>query len=438
MSHLGHHRDETENIPSRILTSLFCFVAAMLGLVLAFPMSILIPESLNLGLTVGESVFIVSARPASSLIVLLIQPSMNKLSNYLYLICTSVVCCLGFASFYFSVNTPTAYLYLAVFARAVSGTTLFLINNKTVVGMTTHLKGNVTTSTALWETFFFLGIAAGVAVGSLVDVAIGFPLTMVTAGLILLGSVLLLACIFPNSPNQLSEVSSEPTPKEMVDLALDWEMVVYCWIPMFCIGAGANFTEGVTTEFYRSEYNKSMEFGGFLQLGTLVSYTVTSAVLGVLRDKWPIVKIIGLAAGFLGAGLVVPCIGPIGPLQLLLPDTLEIIISGIAVNMLQMCICAVLLNSVTLSALVLCKKLPKDSATSLGVNMANAAYAAGSVVGPAVGGQLLMKFRFKTVWAVGTPFYFLTSIVVGTFAYFQSKRNALPLTDENSSQPLSQ
>ena len=122
---------------------------------------------------------------------------------------------------------------------------------------------------------------------------------MVTAGLILLGSVLLLTCIFPSPPEQLNEESSEPTVKEMTDLALDWDMVVYCWIPMFCIGAGANFTEGVTTEFYRSEYNKSMEFGGFLQLGTLVSYTVTSAVLGVLREKWPIVKIIGLVAGFL-------------------------------------------------------------------------------------------------------------------------------------------
>ena len=205
-------RDETGNTPNCILTFLLCFIATMLGfiatmlcfiattlcfiatmlgLVLAFPMSILIPESLDLGLTVGESVFIVSARPATSLIVVLIQPTMNKINDQLYLICTSFVCCLGFASFYFSVNIPTAYLYLAVFARAVSGTTLFLINNKTVVGMTTHLKGDVTTSTALWETFFFLGIAAGVAVGSLVDVAIGFHLTMVTAGLILLGSVLL-------------------------------------------------------------------------------------------------------------------------------------------------------------------------------------------------------------------------------------------------------
>ena len=45
-----------------------------------------------------------------------------------------------------------------------------------------------------------------------------------------------------------------------------------------------------------------------------------------------------------------------------------------------------------------------SSVTSLAVNMANAAYAVGSVVGPAIGGQLLMMFRFQTVWAVGAPF----------------------------------
>ena len=95
-------------------------------------MSILVPESLNLGLTVVQAVLIVSARPATSVIVIFIQPSMNKLDDRVYLVCTGIICFLGFASFYFSVNFFSYYLYLAVLARAVSGTTLFLINNKTI------------------------------------------------------------------------------------------------------------------------------------------------------------------------------------------------------------------------------------------------------------------------------------------------------------------
>ena len=74
---------EVKDSPNRFLTIILCFIAlaAMLGIVLAFPMSILVPESLNLGLTVGQAVLIVSARPATSVIVIFIQPSMNKLDG---------------------------------------------------------------------------------------------------------------------------------------------------------------------------------------------------------------------------------------------------------------------------------------------------------------------------------------------------------------------
>ena len=422
------NEDKNDPTPNRFLTCTLCFIAAMLGLVLAFPMSILVPESLNLGLTVGQAVLIVSARPATSIIVILIQPSMNKLNNRIYLLLTGIVCFLGFASFYFLVNFPGYQLYLAIFARAVSGTTLFLINNKTVVGITIHLRGDVTTSTALWETFYYLGISGGVAVGTLVDVSIGFPFAMLVDGLLLLGTVFLLALVFPSPLKELDEENSEPDLKELMSFAWKSDMLVYCWLPMLCIGAGANFTEGVTTQFFKSQYGKSLAFGGFLELVTMVTYTFTAAFLGMLRNRWPVLNVLGLVIGFLGAGLTAPFIGPLS--QVSVQNNMDIVESGIAVNVQQMFFCGVLLNSPTVSALVLSKELPTDTATSLAVNLTNAAYALGSIVGPAIGGQLLMRYSFPTVWAVGLLFYIPTSVVVGMYAYLRNAKNDLPLTEK--------
>ena len=102
------------------------------------------------------------------------------------------------------------------------------------------------------------------AVGSLVDVYVGFPLAMMVAGLVLLGTVMLLTFVFPSSKGDVIYGSSEPDFKDLVNFSLNLDMVFYCWIPMVCIGAGANFAEGITTEFFRSQYGKSIAFGGFL------------------------------------------------------------------------------------------------------------------------------------------------------------------------------
>ena len=269
-----------------------------------------------------------------------------------------------------------------------------------MVGITNHLQGDVTTSTALWETFFYVGVSGGVAVGSLVDVSIGFPLAMMVAGLVLLGTVMLLTCVFPssNSKENVSDESSQPNFRDLMRFSLNYDMVVYCWIPMVCIGAGANFAEGITTEFFRSQYGKSIAFGGFLELGTMVTYTLTAALLGFLRERWPIVKILGLVVGFSGAGIIAPFIGPVELVSL--PSNVNIVVSGIAVNIMQIFVCAVLLNSVTVSALVLSKALPIDTATSLAVNLTNAAYALGSIAGPAIPENLpdrLSDYRWNTL-----------------------------------------
>ena len=421
-------KDDGDDSLNHFLTALLCFISVILGSVLAFPVAILVPESVDLGLTVGQSVFIVSARPASSLLVLFLQPYMDRLIVRIYLIFTGLVGFLGFASFYFLVQFHGAYLYGSVFVRFVTGTALFLINNKTVVGLTNHFKGDVTTSTTLWETFFVLGVAVGIAVGSLVDTSIGFPLTMVVAGLILLVTVLTLMCIYPSPPGDVEESDPGLGVREVLTLNLNWDTMVYCWIPMVCIGGGLNFAEGVASQFYRTAYSKSLRFTGLLQLEFVVVYGITAAIIGVLRNKWPILKIIGLVVGLFCAGLVFPFIGPIRYVNPL--GVPEMVMSASAFNFLMVFFCSVMLNSVTLTALMLSTRMPIDAATSLAVNLINVAYSLGSIIGPIIGGQLLLKYNYATVWAIGCPFFITSAIVVGGYASVQYKRQELILTEQ--------
>ena len=240
---------DRDDSPNHFLTALLCFISVILGLVPAFPVAILVPESVDLGLTVEQSVFIVSARPALSLLVLFLQPYMDRLNVRIYLIVTGLVGFLGFGSFYFLVQSQGAYLYGSVFARFVTGAALYLISNKTVVGLTNHLKGDVTTSTALWETCFFVGVAGGIAVGSLLDTFIGFPLTMAVAGLIVLVNVLTLMCIYPSPAGDVENSDPGLGIREVLNLTLKWDTMVYCWIPMVCVGGGLNFVEGIAPSF---------------------------------------------------------------------------------------------------------------------------------------------------------------------------------------------
>ncbi|KAL5261613.1 hypothetical protein ACHWQZ_G007340 [Mnemiopsis leidyi] len=418
-------RDEEEIKPNLPLTCILCFAALILGMVQALPIAILVPESVDLGLTIGQAVLIVSARPASSLIVLVLQPFMNKLNVHVYLISTGVVCFLGFGSFYLTVNCPGEYLYWAILARFVTGTTLYLINNKTVVGITNNLAGDVTTSTTLWETFFFLGIALGAASGPLMDTSVGFPLTMVITGSILLADVALLSCIFPNPPEDVIASDQGSNFKEAIGSIFSLDMVVYCWIPMIIVGGGLNYAEGITAEFYRTDYRKSLQFGGYLQLMTCVVYSVTAAVIGALRNKWPINKVMGIVVGLFGAAIFSPFVGPIQ--QVNPPGVSKLVLSATALNITMMLYCAIMMNSVTISALVLTGNMSAEKATSLAVNVVNVAYSVGSLVGPVIGGQLLLKFNYSTVWAAGVPFFISASIFVGIYSFVKYRKNELRL-----------
>ena len=187
--------DTQPDPPNHFKTSLLCVISLTLGVIQTFSLAILIPESLNLGLSKQQAFLILAAWATSSLLALLIQPVMNRLSDFVYLTLTGLVSFAGFCSFYYSVTVPHYYLYLAVLARFTCGAALFLIKNKTAVGITIHLQGNVNRSSTLWEVFFFGGTAIGVYIGSWLDAKIGFSIYLIVW--IVGSSQILLDCVWP-------------------------------------------------------------------------------------------------------------------------------------------------------------------------------------------------------------------------------------------------
>ena len=210
---------------------------------------------------------------------------MNRLNDFVYLTLTGLVTSAGFCSFYYSVTVPHYYLYLAVLAQFASGAALFLIKNKTAVGITNHLQGNISKSSTLWEAFFSGGEAIGAYIGSWLDAKIGFSLTMTVAGITLLVAVFILACCYPSNKGRTEESDETPT-RDIYLLYVSRDLLIYCWGPMICIGAVMVNTEGILTEFYLEEFSKSLQFGGSIIGVSSIVYRISAALIaiGMLRE----------------------------------------------------------------------------------------------------------------------------------------------------------
>lgn len=365
-----------------------------------------------------QASLILAAWPVSSLLVPLIQPALNRHDNTVYLVLTGTVNSASFCSFYFSVSFPDSYLYLAILSRFICGTTLFLINNKTAVGLTKHLHGNVGKSTTLWEVFNSAGQATGAYIGSCLNDKVGFPLTMTVSGAAVLVVVVMVCICYPQRSDDIEENTNVSTTDTYL-LYVSRDMLVYCWCPMVCIGGCMVYSEGILTEFYLKDFSKSLEFGGVLLGVSGVVYTVSALIIGLLRERWSCVTIVGLVSGLVGCGVILPFIGPF----ISFSTNWDIIISVFSFNLLLVCSCAIQLNSLTISARALseCARAATTTSTdnqlamSVSLNGVNVAYNIGGFVGPIVGGSLLKTFRFGEVFAMGAPFFVAASLIVGAF-----------------------
>ena len=121
--------------------------------------------------------------------------------------------------------------------------------------------------------------------------------------------------------------------------------------------------------------------------------------------------IVGLVSGLFGCGVVLLFIGPIiSP-----PGGNKLVLSILAVNLLNVCFCAIRLNSLTLAAGKLTKVLDSEQAMSVSLNAVQVPFNLGSIVGPVVGGALLSRFNFDEVFAMGAPFCILSALIVGVY-----------------------
>ena len=188
---------------------LLSILSLTLGLVQTIPLAVLVPESLNLGLSMSEASLIIAAWPISSLLTLALQPYLNHVPSSLFFVGLGAVEALGFASFYLSVRAGTWYIWLAVLARFTTGTTHFLICNKVAVGITVLLTGDVNKSSLTWEIFNSVGQAVGAYIGSVICVRWGFSITMVMAGALLFVTVVVAAMVFPTVPASKQESGSD-------------------------------------------------------------------------------------------------------------------------------------------------------------------------------------------------------------------------------------
>ena len=171
------------------------------------------------------------------------------------------------------------------------------------------------------------------------------------------------------------------------------------------------YTEGILTEFYLEEFSKSLQFGGSIIGVSSIVYCISAALIGMLREKWPVLTIVGLKSGLFGCGVVLLFIGPL----ICPPGGNKLVLSILAVNLLNVCSCAIQLNSLTLAAGKLTKVLDSEQAMSVSLNAVNVASNLGSIVGPVVGGALLTRFQLNQVFAMGTPFCILSALIVGVY-----------------------
>jgi len=177
---------------------------------------------------------------------------------------------------------------------------------------------------------------------------------------------------------------------------------------MLCIGACMVFVEGMLAHFFNTQYSKSLEFGGVLLGVAGVVYSATSFVLGSLRSCFPRLLEVFLVGGLVGAGAVLPFIGPL----IHLPGLTNLATSVCAFNLLPVFSCAIQLNCLTVSAQALTRHVSSEQAMSVAMNTINLAYNVGAFAGPVVGGFLLERWGFAEVFATGSPFFLVSAVAV--------------------------
>jgi MFS family permease len=190
---------------------------------------------------------------------------------------------------------------------------------------------------------------------------------------------------------------------------------------MLGIGACVVSVESVLAQYYMEDFNKSLEWGGrVLGIGSIV-YTASTLIAGPIGMRFPILQSLYLVLGQFGMGAMLLFLGPVIPC----PNTIQIMVSASAFCLIMVCGSALGYASLACTADKLSQTAAADAAMGIALNVWNMAYNLGAMLGPIIAlnlRKISLLEDFKTIFAMGCPFFFVSSIVL---IIHRSKKPAL-------------
>ena len=383
-----------------LLIGCFCMLAFSAGISKSIQLAIIVPESLKIHVSPTEAELILAAFHVSSLPTLLLQPSLNKWRKEVFAAIVGLAGLVAFGVFYFAPYMKGWYLYVAVIARLVGGTSYYLICNKIIVGMARIFKGNVSNSSVAWDVAVTAGNAIGAYLGPLLVRLVGFSMTMVVCACIILKVAIVLGLAFPQQDNTNKEAKRSIVYTHSLKLHFRPDLIAYGWGPQLGIGACMVFVEGNIIYFYMKEYKKSYGFGGVVLGASSIVYSLTSFISGYIGKKKPAVLPGIIAVGLISAGIQLIFMGPVFTIS----DTVDLGISVTSFNLLLLSSSALQYATLTLCARKLSEQVGPEEAMSAAMNVWYMAYNIGACIGPLIAGALMKYIGFRMDFAVGTPF----------------------------------
>ena len=246
--------------------------------------------------------------------------------------------------------------------------------------------------------------------------AVGFTGTMIAVAII---SMLTSYILFIVTRNLRLEHEEDENIDKIYKLYLSPDSLVYCWLVSVCVGGCMVPVEGMATIFFRTNYQKSVQFGGIVLGACGVMYSMASLVFGFVGDVYARVQKALLVGGLSVMGVSLLLIGPVvgGYLEL----------SLVGYILLQVGSAATQINSVTIGTLALSKYVLPASAMAIVVNATNVAYNMGAFIGPVISGITIQYYAFPMVFAIGAPVFFLASIFIAMYELVKRPRAKLEM-----------
>ena len=414
--------EETDVRPLRKKTILALFIplTILTGFLKVVPLAILIPGSLKMNLTCTEIAFLVAAHPLATIPATMMYPLIKGWKSCIYILATGTIGMLGFSSFtYAPLAGRLGFFYIGLIGRSLTGAADALISIKIGVGWTIILDNDLAKSSMAWEVLANMGKGVGCYIGTLLFYHFGFPLTMGITGVSWFLLLVLFALIYPKKGEESvplikdsgSKCKKEETLAEQYQRHFTLDTLVYGWVPMLSIGACIVFVESILVQFYIEEYNKTIDWGGkVIGIGTSI-YTISTFVTGPIGVRFRILQYLYLICGLAGVGFLLLFLGPV----ISVPNVADSTVSAVAYAAILVCSSAIQFASLSYTAQILSKSVATDMAMSTAMNVWNMAYNAGAVLGPIFAlnlHRIPYLADYKTVFAIGTPFFIFSSLTV--------------------------